>query len=174
MRPHVLGTLLASLAIMLAASSGVLRAQQAQRNPFPRRNQVALGVGISSGEVSYARRIGENRLSLGGGIWLAWEPPHSFDHDVWQPLGVAGVVRYHFSPYVQTEAGPAYLTYLGADDCSSCSGTLVGLRAAARAGYRFLFVGPSAWIGWSGDQQNSSQFGAIFDLQIIVNRGWGR
>jgi hypothetical protein len=51
---------------------------------------------------------------------------------------------------------------------------MAGLRAAARTGYRFLFVCPSARIGWSGDQQNGSQFGAIFDLQIIVNLGWGR
>jgi len=174
MRTLFPATLVAPLAIMVAASSGILQAQQVSGDPLPKRNQVALGVGILSGEVSYARRIGEKRLSLGGGVWYAWEPPHSFAHDVWEPFGGFGVVRYRFTPYFQTEAGPAYLRYLWADDCSSCTGTFAGLRAAARVGYRFVFFGPSAWVGWASDDRNGSQLGIIFDLQLSLNLGWGQ
>jgi hypothetical protein len=161
--------------IAIAGTSGASPEPQPSSSGWgPGRNQIGLEAGILSGGVSYARRVGAGRLALGGGLWYAWEPEHSFNRNVWETFSVTGFARYWLPPVVQLEAGPALVRYLWSDDCSDCTGTFGGLRMAARAGYRHLFIGPALWLGWAADRNNPSQFGAILDLQLTVAFGWGR
>lgn len=158
--------LLVALAALFAAS-GAARAQA--------RNEVTVGAGVLSGEVTYARRVGAGPVSVGVGAWGAWEPPTTFDRDVWEPLGVSVFARVRPAPWVHVDAGPAAARYLRADDCSgTCGGSFVGARAVAMAGYRWIFVGPEVAVGRVSDDRNEPDFGAIFGGQLRVVLGWGK
>ena len=74
-----------SLLLAFTAASAVHASAQ---NGVPKKNQLSLDVGVLQGGLSYARRLGEGNLSLGGGVWGAWEPWSSFESNVWEPLGV--------------------------------------------------------------------------------------
>lgn len=167
---NVLRLIFAALALTPAAAG----AQEALSAPPPARNEVALEVGIVSGGLSYARRIGDTPLSVGAGVWGAWEPPNSFDRDVWEPLGLTVFGRYRPAPWLLTDVGLTGARYLSADDCSECTGTFVGLRSVALVGYRWVFVGPELSIGRVSDDRNGSDFGAIWGVQGRVMLGWGR
>jgi hypothetical protein len=96
-------------------------------------------VGFLSAGLSYASRIHEARLSLGVGVWVAWEPPSTFDHNVFEARGATLFLRAALSPSLHADVGPAFLRYSYADDCSSCNGTFVGVRASVRWGGRKFF-----------------------------------
>jgi hypothetical protein len=138
------------------------------------RNQVALEVGIISVGVSYARRVGAGPLSIGAGLWGAGAPANTFDRNVWDPVGIVVFARYSRPPWLQVDLGPGLLTYVWTDDCSECSGTFVGLRFAARLGYRFVFLGPEVWVGSASDRPNGAEFGAMVGAQLRFVVGWGR
>jgi len=165
------------LLLMFAAgapSASTLRAQQVPGPELVSRNQVALEVGIISVGLSYARRVGGGPLSIGAGLWGAWEPAHTFDRTVWEPVGFVVFARYSRPPWLQVDLGPGLLTYVWADDCSECSGTFVGVRFAARLGYRFVFLGPEVWVGSASDRPNGAEFGAMVGAQLRFVVGWGR
>jgi hypothetical protein len=137
------------------------------------RNQLALDVGILSGGVSYARRIGDSPLSVGASVWGAWEPPNSFDHNVWEPIGLTVFGRYRPAPWLHADVGVAGARYLYADDCSDCTGTFVGLRTTAFVGYRWIFVGPELSVGSVNDEEHGSDFGTMWGVQARFVFGWG-
>jgi hypothetical protein len=138
------------------------------------RHQVGVEVGILSGGLSYARRLADTRFSVGAGLWGAWEPASEFDRNVWEPFGAIAFARASPSRWIQADLGVAVLRYLWADDCSECTGTFVGLRFAARIGYRFIHIGPDAWVGSVSDERYGSDFGALFDIALRATIGWGR
>jgi len=138
------------------------------------RDQLSLGVGIVAGEVTYARRIGAGPLSVGVGAWGAWEPPNSFGHSVFEPLGIEVFGRYRAAPWLHADVGPTLARYQSADDCSDCSGTFAGVRTAVLVGHDFLFVGPELAAGWASDPTHDSEFGVIWGAQVRLVFGWGR
>ncbi|MFL5537924.1 MAG: hypothetical protein ACJ8J0_02985 [Longimicrobiaceae bacterium] len=135
------------------------------------RDQLSLGVGIVAGEVTYARRIGAGPLSVGAGVWGAWEPPHTFGHSVFEPLGIEVFGRYRAAPWLHADVGPTLARYQSADDCPDCSGTFVGVRSTVLVGQEFLFAGPELAAGWTSD---GSEFGVIWGAQVRLVFGWGR
>jgi hypothetical protein len=138
------------------------------------RNQIAVELGVLTAGLSYARRLGATPLSLGVGVWGAWEPPNTFDRNVWEPLGIHVFGRYRPTPRLHTDIGVAAARYVWADDCSGCSGTFVGLRSALLAGYRFMFIGPELSVGRASDDQHGSDFGVIWGAQVRFILGWER
>ena len=174
----LLSVLLALLPVVLAAQEALPSAQpfaSITENAAPglgSRNQVALDVGILSGGLSYTRRIGVTPFSLGAGVWGAWEPPSSFDRNVWEPLGLVAFGRYQPMAWLHTDVGLTGARYLWADDCSECSGTFVGVRSAALVGYRMLFLGPEVSAGRASDERNGSEFGVIWGVQARLVFGW--
>ena len=139
------------------------------------RNELAVDVGILSGGVSYARRVGDSPLSVGAGVLGAWEPPNSFDRNVWEPLGFTLFGRYRPAPWLHTDVGLAGARYLWADDCSSeCTGTFVGVRSSVLVGYRWFFIGPEISVGSVNDGRHGSDFGAMWGVQARVIYAWGR
>ena len=53
-------------------------------------------------------------------------------------------VRMRASGNTQLEIGPTLLRYRWADDCSECTGSLVGVHAAAMVGNGTFWLGPTA------------------------------
>jgi hypothetical protein len=136
------------------------------------RNQLALEVGILSAGLTYARRLGDGPLSLGGGAWGAWEPPGSFDRNVWEPLGAVAFARYRPMPWAHADVGVTAARYLWADDCSDCSGTLVGVRSVVLIGPRIFSVGPELLVGRASDERNGSELGVLWGVQARLTVGW--
>ena len=130
-------------------------------------------MGIVAGEVTYARRIGDSPLSVGAGAWGAWEPPGSFGRDVFKPLGVELFGRWRAAPWLHADVGPTLARYPWADDCSDCSGTFAGVRAAVLVGRGILFVGPELSAGWASDARDGSEFGVLWGAQLRLVLGWG-
>jgi hypothetical protein len=159
--------------VLVAALVGLGTPAAAQGGGAAGRNQVSLGVGIVAGEVTYARRVGATPLSMGVGAWGAWEPPNSFDHNFFEPLGIFVFGRYRASPWLHADVGPTLARYQSADDCSDCSGTFAGVRSAVLVGRDFLFVGPELSAGWASGGQNGSEFGVIWGAQLRLVLGWG-
>ncbi|MFL5383496.1 MAG: hypothetical protein ACJ8GN_13340 [Longimicrobiaceae bacterium] len=161
--------LLAFSTVLLALAPSPGRAQATAA-----RDQLSLGVGIVAGEIDYARRIGAGPLSVGAGVWGAWEPPHSFGHSVFEPLGIEVFGRYRAAPWLHVDAGPTLARYHSADDCPDCSGTFAGARTVLLVGQDFLFVGPELAAGWASDGPNDPEFGVIWGAQVRLVLGWGR
>ncbi|HLL85557.1 MAG TPA: hypothetical protein VK420_22990 [Longimicrobium sp.] len=159
---------------LLVLAPTAARAQEAAPAHSPGRNEVALEAGIVSGGLSYARRIGDTPLSVGAGVWGAWEPANSFDRNVWEPLGLTVFGRYRPAPWLLTDVGISGARYLFADDCGECTGTFVGLRSVALVGRRWVFVGPELSLGSVSDDRNGSDLGAMWGVQGRVVLGWGR
>jgi hypothetical protein len=138
-------------------------------------NEVTLGAGLLSGEFTYARRLGRGPVSVGAGAWGAWEPPSSFDRNVWEPLGVSVFARVRPAPWAHADFGPTVARYVRADDCSdTCVGTLAGVRAVAMVGYRWVFAGPEVVVGRATDDRYGSDVGALWGVQVRGVLGWGR
>ncbi|HET7463695.1 MAG TPA: hypothetical protein VFJ82_20740 [Longimicrobium sp.] len=137
------------------------------------RNQVTLEAGVLELGVSYARRLGESPFSVGAGVWGAWEPPSTFDGNVFEPAGLQVFARYRPVEWFHTDVGLTAARYQSADDCSECTGTLAGVRAAALVGHRMVFVGPEVTAGWADDELNGSRFGLLYGAQVRVVIGWG-
>jgi hypothetical protein len=138
------------------------------------RNRLALEVGTLSGGVSYARRIGDSPVSVGAGAWGAWEPPNSFDRNVWEPLGLTVFGRYRPASWLHADVGFAGARYLWADNCSECTGTFLGVRSVALVGYRWFFVGPELSVGSVSDDRHGSDCGAIWGVQARTLLVWAR
>jgi hypothetical protein len=159
----------AFLALLLALS-----AARADAQSIPPRDEISVGAGILTGELAYARRLGSSPVSVGAGVWGAWEPPTTFDRDVLEPLGATVFARLRPAPWAHADIGLTAARYLRTDDCSECTGTFAGVRAVALVGHRWLFIGPEAAVGTARDERNGSDFGAIWGVQARLVFGWGR
>ena len=137
------------------------------------RNQVTLEAGVLSAGVSYARRVGESPFSVGAGVWSAWEPPSTFEGNVFEPAGLQLFTRYRPAEWFHADVGLTAASYHWADDCPECTGTLAGVRAAALVGHRMVFVGPEVAAGRASDDHNGSRFGVLYGAQVRVVIGWG-
>jgi hypothetical protein len=120
-----------------------------------RRDHFSIDIGLLQGGLSYARRVGHGRFSVGGGVWGAWEPWNSFDGSIFEPIGVEAFVRMHPSREVHLELGPSLLRYYWADDCSECTGTFAGLRATAMVGKGVFSRAPR--FGWAAPPETRKE-----------------
>jgi hypothetical protein len=148
-------------------------AQTAPPAAVPARNQLAVEAGYVSAGLSFARAIGAAPISLGAGVWGSWEPPTSFDKNVWEPIGVTLFARYAPLSWLHADMGVTAARYLWADDCSECSGTFVGLRSSLMIGHRFVFIGPDVALGRASDDRFGSEWGALLGGQLRLVLGWG-
>ena len=140
------------------------------------KNQMALDVGgLLIHSLSYARRVGDTNLSVGGGLGFASAlNSHTFLRNIFYPFHAVVFGRYQPSQVLQLDFGPTLLWYSWTDDCPECTGTFVGLHLAAVAGYKNVFVGPWLRIGLASYRRHWSEFGAIWGLQVRLFRPWGR
>ncbi|HKP75441.1 MAG TPA: hypothetical protein VJT67_07835 [Longimicrobiaceae bacterium] len=145
----------------------------AQARGTAARNQAAVEAGYLAFGLSYARRLGDGPLSVGGGARVAWEPPNSFDRNLFEPIGADVFVRWRASRWVHADVGPTLARYHYADDCPACTGTLTGLRSGLLFGQGIVFVGPELTAGWARDRVNGSEFGVVYGGQVRVVIGWG-
>jgi hypothetical protein len=136
------------------------------------RNQLSLDVGPLEGGLAYARRLGQGPWSVGGGVWAAWEPWNTFESNFWEPRGVHLFLRGRPSREVQLELGPSLLRYQWADDCSACSGTFVGIRAAALVGRGIFALGPVIQLGHSSGSPAGAETGLLWGLQGRLLFSW--
>jgi hypothetical protein len=158
-----------SLFFTLAATTATPALAQEGAAP---KNQISLDVGLIQGGVSYARRVGAGPFSVGGGLWGGWEPWNSFRGNVWEPMGAELFVRAHPSNDVHLELGPSVLRYYWADDCSGCTGTFLGLRAAAMVGKGIFSLGPTARIGRTTGDPAGDETGIIWGIQARLLFSW--
>lgn len=156
----LLAGVLSAVAPGAAASQGVSR------------YQFAVDVGVISLGLSYAQRVRETRVSVGAGVWVAWEPANTFDRNVFEPRGVVVFARASYPRVVQIDMGVGLLRYAYGDDCSKCGGTFAGLRLGAHVGGRKLLFGPDLWIGAVSDAGHGSDLGFLLDLQFRLMLGW--
>lgn len=145
--------------------------ESAARGPDS-RNQLALEVGILSAGLSYARRLGESPWSVGAGVWGAWEPPNTFDRPIFEPLGVTVFGRYRPAAWLHADLGVMGASYRWADDCSGCSGSFTGVRAAVLAGKGIVYVGPEVAAGWASDDRDGTELGLLWGVQARLVLGW--
>jgi hypothetical protein len=138
-----------------------------------RKNHFSVDVGLLQGGLSYARRVGHGPFSVGGGVWGAWEPWNSFEGSVSQPLGAELFVRAQPSRAVQLELGPSLLRYRWADDCSECTGTFAGLRAAAMVGQGVFSLGPTLRVGRLTGDPAGGETGILWGIQGRLSFSWG-
>jgi hypothetical protein len=169
-----LSPLLAALFALLPNGASAQEPRPSGGARGPARNQIAVEIGFLSAGLSYARRIGATPWSAGAGVWGAWEPPHTFDRSVLEPIGAVVFGRYRPAPWLHADVGLATARYLWADDCSECTGTFVGVRTAALIGHRIVFVGPELSVGRVRDARHGSDLGAMWGAQVRLVRGWGR
>jgi hypothetical protein len=139
-----------------------------------RRNQFSVDLGLLQGGLSYARRLGDGPFSLGGGLWGAWEPWSSFEGNVFEPLGAELFVRAQPGRAAQLELGPSLLRYRWADDCSECTGTFTGVRAAAMVGQGIFSLGPTVRLGRITGDPRGSEVGLLWGLQARLLFSWGK
>jgi hypothetical protein len=138
-----------------------------------RKHHFSVDVGLLQAGLSYARRVGHGPFSIGGGIWGAWEPWNSFEESVLEPLGAELFVRAHPSRAVQLELGPSLLRYKWADDCSECTGTFAGVRAAAMVGQRIFALGPTVRLGRITGHPAGGETGILWGIQARLSFSWG-
>ena len=168
-----------SVACMACALvAGPLSAQQSPggigRDP-PRSaaGKFAIDVGILDGGVSYATRLGASKFRAGLGLWGAWEPAASVEQLVVEPIGGVLFLRYQPSSYLMADLGPTAMTYRTSDDCSTCSGSFLGVRSTVLVGYRFVFLGPELAAGSFRSRGRSSEFGIMYGAQLRFVIGGG-
>ncbi len=152
---------------------GLLSAAPAVAQDRVPENQLSVDVGLLQGGISYASRLGEGRFSLGGGLWGGWEPWNSFRGNIYEPMGAELFVRMHPSREVHLEMGPSVLRYRWADDCSECTGTFYGLRAAAMVGRGIFSLGPTARLGRTTGSPAGAETGIIWGIQARLLFSWG-
>ncbi len=138
------------------------------------RNQFSVDIGVIEGGLSYARRLGRGPISIGGGVWGAWSPWSTFKANVFEPMGVELFVRAQPAGVVQLELGPSLLRYYWSDDCSACSGTFAGIRAAAMVGKGIFWLGPTARIGRTSGDPAGSETGIIWGAHVRLLVPWGK
>jgi hypothetical protein len=138
-----------------------------------RKNHFSVDVGLLQGGLSYARRVGHGPFSIGGGVWGAWDPWNSFEGSVFQPMGAELFVRAQPSRAVQFELGPSLLRYHWADDCSACTGTFAGVRAAAMVGQGIFSLGPTVRLGRITGHPAGGETGMLWGIQARLLFSWG-
>jgi hypothetical protein len=89
-------------------------------------------------------------------------------------MGVVVFGRYHPATWVHADLGVIGGRYLNADDCSECSGTLLGLRTDLYLGHRWLSIGPWATLARVSDDRFGAEVGALWGLQARTIIGWDR
>jgi hypothetical protein len=136
-----------------------------------RKNHISIDVGLLQGGLSYARRVSQ-KFSVGGGVWAAWEPWNSFESTFVEPLGVELFLRAHPSPDVHLEVGPSLLRYYSADDCSECTSTFTGIRAAAMVGKGIFSLGPAVRFGRITGGSSGSELGMVWGIQARLLFAW--
>jgi hypothetical protein len=138
-----------------------------------RKNQFAVDIGPLQAGLTYARRIGHGPLSIGAGVWGAWEPWSSFEGNIFEPLGADLFIRAHPWRTVQLELGPSLLRYYWADDCSECTGTFAGVRAAAMVGRGIFALGPVVRLGRVTGNPAGAETGILWGVQGRLLFSWG-
>jgi hypothetical protein len=138
-----------------------------------RKNHFSVDVGPLQAGLSYARRVGQGPFSIGGGVWGAWDPWNSFEGSVFQPMGAELFVRAHPSRAAQFELGPSLLRYHWADDCSECTGTFAGVRAAAMVGQGIFSLGPTIRLGRITGHPSGGETGILWGIQARLLFSWG-
>ena len=137
-----------------------------------KRYQFTIDVGVLELGLAYGQRVAFGRLSLGAGVWVAWQPSETFDRSFFEPRGVELFARYQISRYAQAEVGPSFLRYAYADDCSRCTGSFLGVHGAALVGgHRFLF-GPTIRYGRVTGGPDPAETGFVYGLQMRILFGW--
>jgi hypothetical protein len=135
-------------------------------------NEVTLDIGVLTGGVTYAHRLGRGPLSIGGGVWAAYEPWSSFEQNVFNAAGAALLLRLHAHELAHLEVGPTILRYSRDDDCSSCGGTFLGGHGSVMVGKGAFWVGPTARVGrLSGG--GDGQVGVLWGVQGRLLFSWG-
>jgi hypothetical protein len=143
------------------------------QSPIVKRNQFTVDLGPLELGLGYGERVGTSRLSLGGGVWAAWEPQvETFDGNFFEPRGLELFARYQISRSLQAEAGPSLLRYASGDDCSNCGATFLGLRVAAFAGGRRLLFGPAIRYGGVVWGSAPGGMGFVYGLQLRLFFDW--
>jgi hypothetical protein len=161
------------LSILFALVAGNAAPGLAQDGAI-RKNHFSVDVGLLQGGLSYARRVGNGPFSIGGGVWGAWEPWSSFEGSVFEPLGAELFVRAHPSRAVHLELGPSLLRYRWADDCSECTGTFAGVRAAAMVGQGIFSLGPTVRLGRVTGHPEGGEMGILWGIQARLLFSWGQ
>ena len=161
-------SLTACIAALMAGGTAPVhaQAQDSARATAGGRSEFAIDAGILALGLSYARRLGTSRFSIGGGGWGAWEPGVSVEHAVLEPVGLLAFARYRPSKYAHADLGIGHLWYRTSDDCSGCSASFTGMRATVLVGYRFVFVGPDFWIGSFDGGRRGAAFGYMPGVQL--------
>jgi len=169
--------------LLLGTPSGTAARTVSQELPVPDEvvrfqpptNQLSLASAAKLDfTIAYARQVADSRFAFGGAIGFAWEMNnHNLDRNVWEAGHVEMFGRYHISESFVIEAGPTVMTYSWTDDCSSCTGSFVGLRSGVFFGYRFFFIGYTARLGTARDDQNGSGFGVIHTPEVRFVISWG-
>lgn len=165
--------LVASISFLLA---GPVPAQGDPGRPYPpsavKRYQFNIDIGLLEGGIGYAERLGAGPLSFGVGLWFAWEPAEAFDRRFFEARGVEPFVRYQARRGIQAELGPSFLRYATGDDCSDCTATFIGLRAAALAGGRRFLFGPAIRYGLVTGSSTPTEMGFVVGLQVRYFLAW--
>jgi hypothetical protein len=168
---------LASAFAVMTATSGLAQGHSARGSPLTgpaiKNNHLALDVGLLQVGLSYGRRIGHGRLSMGAGVWGAWEPWNSVEKSVFEPVGGELFARFHPSDAAHLEIGPSLLRYLWADDCSECTGTFVGVHAAAMVGKGVISLGPTIRFGALTGGPSGTETGILWGIQGRLLFSWG-
>lgn len=114
-----------------------------------------------AGAVTYAHKLDASHVMLGLGWGFAWKlNNHSYDRNVWEVLHLEALARYQPAASFQGELGLSVASSAPTDDTSERR-VFVGLCSSALVGYRFLFVGPQARVGFL-----DSEFGWIANAAI--------
>ena len=137
-------------------------------------NEITLDVGVLEGGLTYVHRLGRGPLSLGGGVWAAYEPWSSFEENAFNAAGGSLVLRLHAHEIVHFDVGPTVLTYQRADDCSGCRGTFFGGHGAVMLGKGAFWVGPTARVGWLSGGTTDRRLGILWGVQGRLLFSWGK
>jgi hypothetical protein len=135
-------------------------------------------IGIDGGSViafglSYARRVGNRPLLVGGRVGYAFEENiNSFDRNVWDVFGVDGFVRLMLHDAIHGDLGFSALGFSPEDD-TDVRGTFLGLYTAVMVGYRFVFVGSEFRLGLAS-VAGGSEAGVIVSPRVRVLVPWAR
>jgi hypothetical protein len=150
-----------------------LSAARASAQASPPRNEISVGAGILTAELAYARRLGSSPVSVGAGVWGAWEPPTTFGRDVLEPLGATVFARLRRArgPRRRRPHRRRYLRTTTARSARARSRACAPLRWWAIAGSSSA---PRVAVGTARDERNGSDFGAIWGVQARLVLGWGR
>lgn len=158
--------------------SGVLARQAGNDSAariLPNTNQLNLdGGSLLAFSLAYTHRLGSTPWGVGGGIGFAWElNSKSFERNIWNATHAEVLFRFQPVPQVQFDAGPTWMSYDWADDCSDCSGKFFGGHFAFMFGYRYFFFGVNVRVGRANDDRFGSAFGNIVSPQLRVAIPWG-